>query len=118
MLFRSHYLDVVYIEKNICELLLAMILNIKDKTKDDLNSRFDLKKWGIRKSLHPELVGGEQWRLPHACYVMNTSEWSTFLHVLENIKVSDGYSSNISKCIYSKDVRLGGLKTHDYHTLM
>ena len=33
-----HCLDVMHIEKNVCELLLATILNIKDKTKDDLNS--------------------------------------------------------------------------------
>lgn len=113
-----HCLDVMHIEKNVCELLLATILNIKDKTKDDLNSRLDLKEWDIRKSLHPELIGTGKWRLPHACYVMNASERSTFLHVLENIKVPDGYSSNISKHVNSKDVRLGGLKTHDYHVLM
>ena len=34
-----HYcLDVMHIEKNMCELLLTMILSIKDQTKDDLNS--------------------------------------------------------------------------------
>ena len=32
-----HCLDVMHIEKNVYELLLAMILNIEDKTKDDLN---------------------------------------------------------------------------------
>lgn len=112
-----HCLDVMHIEKNVCELLLATILNIKDKTKDDLNSRLDLKEWGIRRSLHPE-PAGEQWRLPHACYVMNASERLQFLRVLENIKVPDGYSSNISKRVNSKDVKLGGLKTHDYHVLM
>ena len=40
-----HCLDVTHIEKNVCELLLAIILNIKEKTKDDLNSWFDLKEW-------------------------------------------------------------------------
>ena len=50
----------MHIEKNVYELLLAMILNIKDKTKDDLNFLFDLKEWDIRRSLHSEPVGGEQ----------------------------------------------------------
>ena len=49
---------------------------------------------------------------------MNTSEWSIFLHVLENKKVPDGYSSSISKRGNNKDVRLGGLKIYDYHLLM
>ena len=78
-----HYLDIMHIEKNMYELLLTMILNIKDKTKDDLNFRFDLKERGIRKSLYSEPVGGEQWMLSHVCYVMNISKWSIFLHVLE-----------------------------------
>ena len=55
-----HYLNIMHIEKNLCELLLAMILNIKDKTKDDLNFRFDLKEWCIRKLLYLESVGKEQ----------------------------------------------------------
>ena len=113
-----HYLDVMHIEKIVCELLLTMILNIKDKFKDDLNFRFDLKEWGIKKLLHLEPIGEEQWSLPYVCYVMNASEWSIFLHVLENIKILDGYSSNISKHVNSKDVRLDGLKNYDYHVLM
>ena len=38
--------------------------------------------------------------------------------MLENIKISDGYSSDISKYVNSKDVKLDGLKTYDYHMLM
>ena len=38
--------------------------------------------------------------------------------MLENIKIPDRYSSNISKYVNSKDVILDGLKTHDYHVLM
>ena len=52
-----HCLDVMHIKKNIYKLLLEMILNIKDKIKDDLNSLFDLQEWGSKRSLHPKLVG-------------------------------------------------------------
>ena len=54
-----HCLDVMHIKKNMCELLLTIILNIKDKTKDDLNSLFDLKEWDIRRSLHLKPVEKE-----------------------------------------------------------
>ena len=57
--FLRHYLNVMHIEKNICRLLLTMILNIKDKIKDNLNFWFDLKEWGIRKSFYPEPIRGE-----------------------------------------------------------
>ena len=49
---------------------------------------------------------------------MNASERSIFLHVLENIKILDGYLSNISKHVNSKNMRLGGLKIHNYYVLM
>ena len=38
--------------------------------------------------------------------------------MLEDIKIPERYSSNISKHVNSKDVRLDGLKIHDYHVLM
>ncbi|XP_021764647.1 uncharacterized protein LOC110729242 [Chenopodium quinoa] len=37
---------------------------------------------------------------------------------LENLKVPDGYSSNISKCINLDKRKIYGLKTHDCHVLM
>lgn len=34
------------------------------------------------------------------------------------MKVPDGYSSNISKCVQLRPPKLIGLKSHDYHILM
>ena len=113
-----HCLDVMHIEKNICEMLIATMLNVKGKTKDDLRSRRDLMDWGVKRSLHPELIGQNKWKVPHACYSMTTSEKKIFLSVLEKLRVPDGYSSNISKRVNTKDVKLKSLKTHDYHILL
>jgi hypothetical protein len=44
-------LDVMHIEKNICESLIVTILNIPRKTKDTIKSRLDLKDLGIKKEL-------------------------------------------------------------------
>jgi ribulose kinase len=38
-----HNLDVMHIKKNICESLIATILNILEKTKDTVKARLDLK---------------------------------------------------------------------------
>lgn len=46
-----HNLDVMHIEKNICESLIATILNIVGKTKDTAKPRLDLKDLGIKKEL-------------------------------------------------------------------
>ncbi|XP_058100727.1 uncharacterized protein LOC131245347 [Magnolia sinica] len=46
-----HNLDVMHIEKNVCEILIALMLNTTGKTKDDANARRDLKRLGIKKRL-------------------------------------------------------------------
>ena len=46
-----HNLDVMHIEKNICESLIGTILNIIGKTKDTVKARLDLKDLGIMKEL-------------------------------------------------------------------
>ena len=48
-----HSLDLMHITKNVCESLLATILNMPDKTKDGPKARNDLKHMGIRKDLQP-----------------------------------------------------------------
>ena len=48
-----HNLDVVHIEKNICDSIFGTLLNIDGKLKDNMKSRLDLQAMGIRDQLHP-----------------------------------------------------------------
>lgn len=49
----SHNLDVMHIDKNICDNVLGTLLNIGGKSKHHMNARLDLQEMGIRKVLHP-----------------------------------------------------------------
>jgi len=40
------------------------------------------------------------------------------LQTLKNAKMSDGYSSNIARCVDLKGGKIFGLKSHDCHILM
>jgi hypothetical protein len=58
-------LDVMHIEKNICESLMATILNIPRRTKDTTKARLDLKDLGIKMELQfRETV--DSCQMPHA----------------------------------------------------
>jgi hypothetical protein len=59
----SQNLDVVHIEKNICESLMATILNIPGKTKDTIKARLDLKDLGIKRSYNLETLEIHVWCL-------------------------------------------------------
>ena len=54
-----HNLDVMHIEKNICESILGTLLNIIGKTKDNANSRLDLQQMNLKPHLHPIEDGGK-----------------------------------------------------------
>jgi hypothetical protein len=47
-----HNLDVMHIEKNICDSILGTLMDIPGKTKDTANARRDLLEMGICKELH------------------------------------------------------------------
>ena len=56
--------------------------------------------------------------MTHACHHMNASENDSFLQVLKDEIVPDGYSSNISHCVKLKERKISGMKSHDNHILM
>ncbi|XP_027169665.1 uncharacterized protein LOC113769413 [Coffea eugenioides] len=112
-----HNLDVMHIEKNICEIIVATLLNL-EKTKDNKKSRHDLRDMGIRSELHPIEKGNGRSVLPPACFTMKKKENEIFCKVLKGIKVPDGYAANISRCVKVKPPKISGLKSHDYHILM
>ncbi|PRQ40943.1 hypothetical protein RchiOBHm_Chr4g0441621 [Rosa chinensis] len=55
VLLVRHNLDVMHIEKNICDSILGTLLNLKGKSKDGLMSRKDLEAMQIRQDLHPKV---------------------------------------------------------------
>ncbi|KAK9214285.1 hypothetical protein WN944_006278 [Citrus x changshan-huyou] len=113
-----HQLDVMHIEKNICESIYGTLLNIPGKTKDGIKSRWDLKVLKIRQKLAPDVKENNRTFLPPACYTLTKEEKKRFCEVLKSIKVPVGYSSNIQNLVLMKDLKLQGLKSHDCHVLM
>lgn len=61
---QRHNLDVMHIEKNICEIVVGTLLNIEGKSKDHLKARLDLVNMGIRKEIHPINIGPNKILLP------------------------------------------------------
>ena len=94
-----HCLDVMHVEKNVCDSIIGTLLNIKGKTKDSLNARLDMVEMNIRDELKPVDVGNRKY-LPPACYTLSKKERISFCHCLRGVKVPTGYSSNIKRALY------------------
>ncbi|CAH9081963.1 unnamed protein product, partial [Cuscuta epithymum] len=68
-----HCIDVMHVEKNVCDSIIGTLLNIPGKTKDGLNSRLDLVQMGIREELAPQ-PRGKRMYLPPACHTLSKEE--------------------------------------------
>ena len=85
-----HILDVIYIEKNMCESIYSTLLNIPGKAKDELNSQLDLVDFNIRKELEL-VVEGNHTYLFAACYSFSRVENVMFCETLFNLKFPKEY---------------------------
>nr|XP_016433291.1 PREDICTED: uncharacterized protein LOC107759794 [Nicotiana tabacum] len=109
----------MHIEKNVCENVIYTFLNDSEKSKDNLKARNNFKEVGIRKELWADENGS--YRL--ALFTLLNSKRSgfkkdIFLRTLKNVKMPDGYASNISRCVDLKQQKLKSMKSHDFHILM
>ena len=112
-----HCIDVMHVEKNVCDSLIGTLLNIKRKTKDGVNAHLDMIEMNIPEELTPKEVGKRTY-LPAAHYTLSKKERTTFCRCLQRVKVPQGYSSNVSKLVSMQDLKPIGLKSHDCHVLI
>ncbi|KAM6553906.1 hypothetical protein CsatB_014668 [Cannabis sativa] len=110
-------LDVMHIEKNVCESIGGTLLDIPGKSKDGLSSRLDLVELGIRHSLAP-VDKGKRTYLPPTAFTLSKEEKQAVCNSFSKMKVPDGYSSNVRNLVCMEELKLMGMKSHDCHTLM
>jgi len=112
-----HNLDVMHIEKNICESVLGTLMNIDWKTKDTANTRKDLMLMGIRKELHLQKKCAT-YLMPIAKYTLTRDERKSLCEWVKVVKFPNGYASNISRCVNKVPGKISGMKSHDYHVFL
>ena len=113
-----HNLDVMHIEKNICENVYGTMLAIDGKNKDTHKAREDLKQMGIRRELHLQITDNGSVVKPPAMYTLDSKQIDGFCEFFKSISYPDGYAANISRCVTTKNGRLSGMKSHDCHVLL
>ncbi|XP_074362909.1 uncharacterized protein LOC141703230 [Apium graveolens] len=112
-----HVLDVMHIEKNICEALVGTLLNIPGKTKDRESVRLDMAEMGIRTELRPKTPGKKE-KVPLASWNLTHAEKKTVCSSFLKMKLAYGFCSNIKNLVNMENLRLVGMKSHDCHTIL
>ncbi|KAM3217080.1 hypothetical protein P3L10_026523 [Capsicum annuum] len=92
----------MHIEKNFCDSLLGTLLDIVGKSKDHVNSRYDLHEMGLRKELQPiKDDNGGKVHLEKAY-----------------VKLPKRFASNISSRVQIDEMKVSGYKSHGAHFIM
>lgn len=115
-LLLKHNLDVMHVEKNVCESLLNTLLN-NEKSKDTPKARQDLENMGIRQNLWLKKNKNKVYQ-PHALYSFTPGNQERFCKFIRGVRLPDGFGSNFKHKVLSNNSNIIGLKSHDYHILM
>jgi hypothetical protein len=107
----------MHVIKNVAECIIDLLLNILGKTKDGIKARKDMFELGIRPEL-ATMKGDTHTYLPIASWTFTKKEKESLLGCLKDLRVPSGYSSNILAKVSMKEMKLFGMKSHDYHVLL
>ncbi|KAL0405699.1 UNVERIFIED_CONTAM: hypothetical protein Slati_3883800 [Sesamum latifolium] len=93
-------------------------MDVKDKAKDNVRSQKVLELYCIRPEIHLfEGANGKTYK-PKAPYTLSKAQKKELCSWVKSIKLPDGYSSNIARCMNEKECKFYGMKSHDYHVFM
>jgi hypothetical protein len=97
-LLLPHNIDVMHTEKNVAEALWAIIMDIPNKSKDNIKARVDLTALCDRpnQEMKPP-SGGKTWRRPKADFVLSRAQRKEVLQWIKMLMFPDGYVANLSK---------------------
>ncbi|XP_074358028.1 uncharacterized protein LOC141697518 [Apium graveolens] len=112
-----HCLDVMHVEKNVCDSLIGTLLNMKSKSKDSEASRLDMIDMGVRADLAPQ-KGEKKTYLPPSIFNLSKAEKKKMLSSLMHMKLPYGHASNIKNCVSMEELKMFGMKSHDCHILI
>ncbi|KAL0449149.1 UNVERIFIED_CONTAM: hypothetical protein Slati_1471300 [Sesamum latifolium] len=116
MLLIRHNLDVMHIEKNVFDNIFNTAMDIKGKTKDNLNARLDLKSICNRSEL--ELDERRPNVIPKTAYTLTKEQKMRVCEWIKGLKFPDGYASNLARCVDMTELRMHGMKSHDCDVFM
>ena len=71
----------------------------------------------IRQDQHP-VIDNDRYTLPPALYFLDKDDKKNLCQFLQGVKMPDGFSSNIRRCVDVNSCKVSGLKSHDYHIIL
>ncbi|KAK4267817.1 hypothetical protein QN277_024550 [Acacia crassicarpa] len=90
-------------------------MDTKGRTKDTVNARLDIQEICRRPALHLVQDGRGRISKPRAPYTLNKQQNLELLQWVKDLKLPDGYASNLKRCVNMHEGKFFGMKSHDCH---
>lgn len=117
-LLLPHNIDVMHTEKYIAEAIFNTVLDIPNKTKDNAKARLDQAVLCSRTDLNLQEKPNDKWEKPRAPYCLKRNQIREVLLWFLQLKFPDGYVANMKRGVNLEQLKIYGLKNHDYHIFM
>ncbi|KAL0401572.1 UNVERIFIED_CONTAM: hypothetical protein Slati_4187100 [Sesamum latifolium] len=99
-----------------CLNIFNTVMDIKEKTKNNLNAQKDLKIICNRSEL--EVDERRSNVMLKAIYILINDQKRRICEWISHFKFPDGYASNLASCVDMKELRMHGMKSHNCHVFM
>jgi hypothetical protein len=111
-----HNIDMMHTEKNVGEATFGSVMDIPDKSKDNVKARVDQETLCNRPKLNMQAPkNGKRWKKPKADFCLTLPQRREVLEWFKGLMFPDGYASNLRRGVNLATMRINGLKSHDYH---
>ena len=89
---------MMHSEKNVAEALWGTIMDIADKTKDNVKAKVDQETLCNRPKLDmTPPIAGKSWRKPRANFVLTRPQRREVLEWFQTLMFPDGYAANLRR---------------------
>jgi hypothetical protein len=93
-----HKIDMMHTEKNVIEALWTPLMDIPNKSKDNVKARVDLAALCDRPNQDMKSPSsGNTWRRPKANFVLSRAERKEVLYWIKTLMFLDGYAANLCR---------------------
>ncbi|XP_058774567.1 uncharacterized protein LOC131648855 [Vicia villosa] len=105
-------------KKNFFEKVFNTVMDVQGKTKDNEKARKDMELYCNRKDLELKTLPNGKLLKPKATYSLTPQEAKLVCRWLTELRMPDGYASNLARCANANTGKLTGMKSHDCHVFM
>ena len=107
----------MHIEKNMFKNIFNTIIDVKEKTNDNIKDIMDIMLFYHRKNME-FVYAGSQVAKPKASFALEKKAQLLVYQWLKSLCFLDVHALNISKFVNLEDCKLYGMKSHDCHVLI